>query len=120
MKTLTLVLFVSLLSGCAVVDKVTQNWPRDHDPVMVSKYVDLSILLEKVSCTEQSSFEEPIRQAEWLNKYSEFRADPQTISTTNVLTNLQKAKDSSEAACKRWVNLANINMKNIKESWSAR
>lgn len=120
MKVIASVLFVSLLSGCAVVDKVTQYWPRDHDPAMVSKYVDLATSLEKASCDNQDSFNEPIKLAEWLNKYSEFRADPQTVSTTNVVTNLKKAKDSSEAACKRWLNLANINMKNIKESWSAR
>lgn len=120
MKILALGFLLTLLSGCAVVDKVTQYWPRDHDPAMVSKYVDLATSLEKVTCAEQSSLDEPIKLAEWLNKYSEFRADPQAVTTTNVVTNLKQAKDSSEAACKRWVNLANINMKNIKESWSAR
>ena len=120
MKIIISLSLITLLSGCAVIDKVTQLWPRDHDSAMVSKYVDLATSLEKASCDNKSSFDEPIKLAEWLNKYSEFRSDPQTISTTNVVTNLKKAKESSEAACKRWMNLANINMKNLKESWSAR
>jgi len=120
MKIIASVVFVSLLSGCAAVDTVKQYWPRNHDPIMVSRYIDLSNSIEKASCGDKSSFDDSIKHAEWLNKYSEFRSDPQKEATTNVVTNLKKASEASEAACKRWVNLANINMKLIKDSWSSR
>lgn len=116
MKKIAAMFIVVSLSGCSVLDL----WPRDHDPALVTKYVDLQVSLEKATCESKQSFDEPIRNADWLDKYAKFRGDPQVISTTNVLTNLKKAKEASDAACKRWLNLANINMKNIKESWSAR
>jgi hypothetical protein len=120
MKVLASLLFVSLLSGCAVVDKVTQFWPRDHDSAMVSAYINLETQMQKASCSDSKSYQEASVTADWIRRYAEFRNDPQLQAAKNVSDNLKKATVASEPACKRWINLTNINMKLIKESWSAR
>jgi len=111
---------VLLLSGCSTVDKVKEMWPRAHDPVMVSTYIDLEKHLEEVSCKSKDSIDPAILKADWLNRYTEFRGDPQRISTKAILENLEKAKKAPELVCDRWVTLSKTRMKIIKESWSGR
>ena len=111
---------VLLLSGCSTVDKVKEMWPRPHDPVMVSAYVDLEKHLENVSCKSKESIDPAMNKADWLNRYAEFRSDPQRISTKAIVENLDKAKKAPELVCERWVTLSKTRMKIIKESWSGR
>lgn len=121
MKKLFGILFVAtMLTGCAVIDKAKNLWPRDHDPIMVSAYIDLQISLESASCIDKFTISDSLMLADWLNRYSIFRNDPQKVTTEAIVLNLKKASEASDAACKRYVNLANINMKNLKESWSKR
>lgn len=115
-----LLLTVVVLSGCSTVDKVKEMWPRDHDPALVSNYVDLEKNLETVSCKTKENFDPAIQKADWLNRYAEFRKDPQRISTKAILENLEKAKKAPELVCDRWVTLSKTRMKIIKESWSGR
>lgn len=119
MRSLILI-SVLLLSGCSTVDKVKEMWPRAHDPVMVSTYIDLEKHLEDVSCKSKESIDPAILKADWLNRYTEFRGDPQRISTKAILENLEKAKKAPELVCDRWVTLSKTRMKIIKESWSGR
>ena len=95
-------------------------WPRLHDPVMVSVYVDLEKHLESISCKSKESIDPAIVKADWLNRYAEFRGEPQRVSTKAILENLEKAKKAPELVCERWVTLSKTRMKTIKESWSGR
>ena len=45
-KKILIAVSILLLTGCSTVDKVKEMWPRPHDPVMVSAYVDLEKNLE--------------------------------------------------------------------------
>ena len=119
MKALILI-SVLLLSGCSTVDKVREMWPRAHDPVMVSTYIDLEKQLEIVSCKSKESIDPAILKADWLNRYTEFRGDPQRISTKAILDNLEKAKKAPDMVCDRWISLSKTRMKVIKEAWSGR
>ena len=119
MKKLLLV-SVLLLSGCSTVDKVKEMWPRAHDSVMVGAYIDLDKQLEDISCKSKESIEPAIVKADWLNRYAEFRGEPQRVSTKAIVENLEKAKKSPELVCDRWVTLSKTRMKIIKESWSGR
>lgn len=119
MKRLLLITTL-LLSGCSTVDKVKEMWPKPHDPVMVGAYIDLEKQLEDVSCKSKESMEPAIHKADWLNRYAEFRNEPQRVSTKAILENLEKAKKAPELVCDRWVTLSKTRMKIIKESWSGR
>ena len=119
MKKLLLI-SVLVLSGCTTIDKVKERWPRPHDPVMVSTYIDLEKHLESISCKSKESIDPAIDKANWLNRYAEFRLDPQRISTKAIVENLEKAKKAPELVCERWVTLSKTRMKIIKESWSGR
>ena len=120
MKKLFLLCMIVSLSGCAVVEKVKQVWPRAHDPALVSGYVDLESELSKVSCKEKETIKPAKSKAEWLNKYAEFRNDPQQVSTKAIVDNFDKATVASEAVCDRWINLSKTRMSIIKEAWSGR
>lgn len=120
-KILASLLLVSVLSGCAVVEKVSAIWPRAHDPALVSGWVDLDVALSKANCSDRESLEPAIKAADWLNRYSLFRDDPQKITTKLVVENLVKARNTpSEKACETFVRLTIINTKTIKTSWSGR
>ncbi|MFZ9610552.1 MAG: hypothetical protein ACO294_07600 [Methylococcales bacterium] len=120
MKKLMLICLVVSLSGCAVVEKARQVWPRAHDPALVSGYVDLEVELNNVNCKEKETINPARNKADWLNKYAEFRNDPQQVSTKAIVENLDKATKASEAVCDRWINLSKTRMSIIKEAWSGR
>lgn len=111
---------VVLLPGCAAVEKVQQIWPRDHDPAMVSSFITLSVYLDSANCAKKETLADARKEAEWLNRYSEFRSDPQKVSTKAIVDNLDKAINSEVIACQRWLNLTKTRMKIIKEAWSGR
>jgi hypothetical protein len=120
MKTILLVSLTVLLTGCATVDKVKEMWPRAHDPVLVSNYIDLERNLDSINCKSKESLDPAILKADWLNRYAEFRREPQRVSTKAILENLEKAKKAPELVCERWVTLSKTRMKIIKETWSGR
>jgi hypothetical protein len=111
---------VLLLTGCSSIDKVKEMWPKPHDPVMVGAYIDLERHLEEVSCKLKDGFDPAINKADWLNRYAEFKNEPQRVSTKAIFENLEKAKKAPELVCDRWVALSKTRMKIIKESWSGR
>jgi uncharacterized protein YceK len=119
MKKILLVTLV-LLSGCSSIDKVKEIWPRAHDPALASSMINLSVKLDAVNCKEKTGIEEARKDADWLNRYTEFRNDPQKVSTKGILDNLEKAKDANEAACNRWLNLSKTRIKIIQQAWSGR
>lgn len=120
MKKILIAVSILLLTGCSTVDKVKEMWPRPHDPVMVSAYVDLEKHLEGVSCKSKEGIDPALHKADWLNRYAEFRKEPQRVSTKAIVDNLEKAKKAPELVCDRWLTLSKTRMKIIKESWSGR
>lgn len=121
MRIVATILIVSTLSGCAVIDKVSALWPRDHDPALVSGWVTLDTALDKVSCDDKETISTALVAADWLNRYTHFRNDPQKATTKIINENLSKAhRTENKVVCDRFVKLTFINMKTIKESWSGR
>lgn len=121
MKKIIAALFLSTtLSGCAAIAYVSSIWPKDHDPVMTGSYVNLSIALDKASCTNKDSLNAVHKEADWLNRYAEFRNDPQKVSTKAILENIDKAMAAEGATCQRWVNLSKTRLKIIQQAWSGR
>lgn len=120
MRKLLVSVSILFLTGCSTVEKVKEMWPKPHDPVMVAAYIDLEKHLEGISCKSKESIDPVILKADWLNRYAEFRGEPQRVSTKAILDNLDKAKKAPELVCERWITLSKTRMKVIKESWSGR
>lgn len=119
-KIIAAILLTSTLSGCTAIATVKQIWPRDHDPALVAGFVNLEVALEGIDCNNGHSLINPLEKAEWLNRYAEFRNDPQKVSTKAIIENLSKAQGASEVTCQRWVNLSKVRMKIIREAWAGR
>lgn len=120
MKIISAIILSFALTGCAVVEKVTDLWPRDHDPVLVGSYINLQKSLEQADCKDQLTISNSIVLADFVNRYAQFRNDPQKDATKSIYENLVKAGGSSESACVRWMNIVNIKMKIVGNSWSNR
>lgn len=120
-KIILIALTATVLTGCAsTIDKVKQVWPRAHDPALVTGFVNLQITLDNAKCDNKQSIAQAGIHADWLNRYAEFRNDPQKVSTKAILENLEKAAKSEAAVCQRWLNLSNTRMKVIQQAWSGR
>jgi len=121
MKKILAVLFLSsTLTGCAGIAYVSKIWPKDHDPAMAASFITLSIALDKASCEDKNSLVAVHKEADWLNRYAEFRNDAQKVSTKAILDNIDKAMAAEAATCQRWVNLSKTRMKIIQQAWSGR
>ena len=98
MIKILLVFLVSTLTACSTiqsgVDTVKKYWPRDHDPVMFDKVVELNIALENLNC-EQPDYTEIIPKAIRLARYSELRNDPQAENMKGLENHLLKLKSNS-------------------------
>lgn len=112
--------FLIILPGCTTVDKIKRMWPRDHDPASATSLINLDIKLDAINCKEKTGIEEAKKEADWLNRYAEFRDETQKISTKGILNNLEKASVSNEATCNRWLNLSKTRIKIIQQAWGSR
>ena len=112
-KIISCTVLCLFLVGCSFI-------PKKHDTALATSYVNLSLIMDEINCDEASSIETAIYSAVWMERYAEFRDDPQIKTVSKIITNLESAVDSSPAACERWINLTNIKMKTLKKVWSKR
>jgi hypothetical protein len=98
MKKILVGVFIVLLTGCSTiqsgVDTVKKYWPRDHDPVMFDKVVELHIAIENLDC-EHPNFTEIVSKSIRLTRYAELRNDPQAENLKGLESHLQKLKSST-------------------------
>lgn len=119
-KILSILVLSFSLSGCAAIAYVSKIWPKDHDPAMISSFVNLSIALDNADCDNKQTLKAVQKEADWLNRYAEVRDDPQKVSTKAILDNIDKAMAAEGTTCQRWVNLSKTRMKIIQQAWSGR
>lgn len=120
-KIILVALTIITLTGCAsTIDRVKTMWPRDHDPALVMGHVNLQIALDNAKCGDVPSLSIASANADWLNRYAEFRRDPQKVSTKAIVDNLDKAAKTEPSVCQRWINLSKTRLKVIEQAWSGR
>lgn len=107
---------VVVLTGCAQIKMMLVK----HDPALANLYVETSIQLQYAKCDNKPSLRGAFNASERMARYAEFREDPQAESAKAVETNITKASTASEAACQRWLNLANQRMEVLNKAWSGR
>lgn len=95
-KSSLIAVLVSLgLTGCSLV------LPRDHDPVMFSKLVDVKIAVSELSCDDKEQWKPALVAVNNLAVYTELRDDPQKDNIKGLKEALVKAKDSKNVTfCK--------------------
>jgi hypothetical protein len=118
---LTLLLAVSL-SGCAVVDKVKQMWPRAHDPVLVDRWVTVSLAIERVDCAATpTGWTDVVVPAEHLARLTEFRNDPQAKNMRGLADHaVRMSKGGSKTFCELGKKTADQRLAAAKSAWEGR
>lgn len=122
MKTIFALILVSLLSGCAVVDKVKQMWPRDHDPVLVDRWVAVSLAVERVDCAvTPTGWSDVVVPAEHLARLTEFRNDPQAKNMRGLADHaVRMSKGGSKTFCELGKKTAGQRLAAAKSAWEGR
>lgn len=110
------------LGGCAVVDRVREVWPRAHDPVMVSMWVDVNRAVAAVDCdTKDQGWAAANDQADRLAQYTEFRKDPQSKNMRGLQEHTAKmAQGASLAFCKLGKKTAEARLTAARSAWEGR
>jgi len=98
MNKLLLGLIFFLITGCSTiqtgVDTVKKYWPRDHDPVMFDKVVEIHIAIENLNC-DQPDYSDLIPKTIRLSRYAELRNDPQAENIKGLEAHIIKLKSST-------------------------
>lgn len=119
MMRVATVLLLVLLSGCGTVKKY---WPRSHDPVFVSAWVDTKMSLDRVDCkTGPGSWTATATAAERLYRLADFREDPQTDNLKGLWAHAQKMNQGgSTAFCELGRKTAQLRLDQTRTAWESR
>lgn len=118
MKTLLGSLLIAIaVSGCSLL-------PRDHDPVMVDKWVDISIAIERVECGREAGdrgWQDVEDLANRLAIYTEFRDDPQKDNIRGLQEHARKmSQGGSVKFCDLGKKSAQSRLSAARSAWSGR
>lgn len=120
MKIVSVIFLSFAISGCAAVDTVKKYWPRDHDPVMFNKLVELSVKIEKINC-DQPDWSQAVQIAETLDRYAEWRKDPQKDNIKGLYKHTQKmSAGGSKTFCELGKKTADQRIQAAKTAWEGR
>ena len=123
MRILAAVLLALVMSGCAVIDRVREVWPRAHDPVMVELWVNTHIALSRVNCdTTPTGWDRVAGESQRLAEYTAFRQDPQTKNIQGLYDHAVKMADTAvkPAFCKLGIKTAEQRLAAAKSAWAGR
>ena len=117
MRTLAVVLTLTLLTGCTTIKKY---WPRDHDPVMFDHLVGISVAVETVDCTKPD-WSKPIELSHHLARYVEWRKDPQLDNLKGLEAHTERMnKGGSKMFCELGKKTALQRIEAAKSAWEGR
>jgi len=122
-RIIALVLLAATVSGCAVIDRVREVWPRAHDPVMVELWVDTRIALGRVNCDgKDTGWARVADHSQRLADYTEFRRDPQSKNMRGLYEHAQKMSEpaTKPAFCKLGIKTAEARLAAARSAWEGR
>lgn len=98
MNKLLLGLILFLITGCSTIqssiDTVKKYWPRDHDPVLFDKVVELHIAIENLNC-EHPDYSDLVPKSIRLTRYAELRNDPQAENLKGLENHIIKLRGNT-------------------------
>ena len=123
MKRISLVILLTLnLAGCAAVQHIQDIWPKDHDPAMVSMWVDVKVALDAVDCDRKpTGWEAVVTPAKKLAIYTDFRQDPQRDNVKGLAIHADKMSQGGSAMfCKLGKQTAQERLAVARKAWEGR
>jgi hypothetical protein len=120
MKKYILILSFLALSGCSVVEKVKEYWPRPHDAALFEYLVKTKINIEEIDC-EVQDWSKSVDNAKFLYNYTEWRGDPQRTNLKGLYNHTVKMnKGGSKVFCELGKNTALQRINATKKAWEGR
>ena len=117
MKKLLIITSLMIITGCSTIK---QYWPKNHDPVMFDKLVTLNIEIDKVDC-EKPDWSKPISIAAELEKYTDWRSDPQHNNMKGLKDHVERmSKGGSKAFCEIGKKTALSRIEAANSAWRGR
>lgn len=119
-KPLGIITAVLLLAGCSSIDTVKKYWPRDHDPVMFNKLVQIQIDIKNVDCDNQN-WTESLKKTEELSVYTEWRGDPQKDNIKGLFEHVKRMNQGgSKVFCELGKKTSQQRIEATKNAWKGR
>jgi hypothetical protein len=121
-RLLTIMVLAVTLSGCAAIQNIRDVLPRDHDPAMVSLWVDTKVALDSVDCDRKpTGWAEVVGPARKLAIYTDFRGDPQRDNIKGLAIHADKmSQGGSPMFCKLGKQTANDRLAVARKAWEGR
>lgn len=119
MNKLLLLSLVLGLGGCA---QIREYWPRSHDPVFVSAWVDAQISLDSVDCKEpRGAWRATVQQTQRLWMLADFRSDPQAENLKGLYAHSQRMDQSASTQfCELGKKTAQLRLDQTRRAWEGR
>lgn len=120
MKKLIIISSLIFLSGCSTIDSIKKYWPKSHDPVMFNHLVAVDIAIEQVDC-EKPDWSKVQSAALHLNRYAEWRKDPQSENLKGLLSHAERmSKGGSKTFCEIGKKTGKSRVDAAKSAWEGR
>jgi hypothetical protein len=120
MKSVALILAVTMLTGCAAVDTVKKYWPKSHDPVMFNQLVSVDVQIEKIDCT-QPTWNQILPTTAVLARHAEWRSDPQSENLKGLHSHVERMNNGgSKVFCELGKKTAKQRINAAKSAWEGR
>lgn len=120
MKKLLLLSSFLIISGCSTIDSVKKYWPRDHDPALFDKLVQVDVEIRHIDC-EKPDWSQVLRKTEELSTYSEWRDDPQKENMKGLFDHVQRMNQGgSKVFCELGKKTSHKRIEAAKSAWRGR
>ena len=109
-----LALLSLLLSSCSII------LPKQHDPVMLDRIVDVHTNYEQTTC-DNKDWDKLLSSVHHLKIYASLRSDPQSNNIDQMEQSLRKANETkSQAFCESILKLNKTRIDIVEEAWRGR
>ena len=122
MRRLYITFAVLLLSGCAAVQSLKDLWPKPYDPVLVDRWVAVSVAVSAVDCSKSpTGWADTVRPAEVLWTYADFKGEAQRENLLGLYKHTQRMTEGgSRMFCELGKKTARARLDAAKSAWEGR
>ena len=118
-----LIIFAALaLAGCSTLQSLKDLWPKPYDPVLVDRWVAVSVAVDHVNCTATpTGWADTVRPAEMLWTYADFKGEAQRENLLGLYKHTQKMSEGgSKMFCELGKKTARARLTAARNAWEGR
>lgn len=122
MRKLLLLIAIFGLTACSSFQSLKDLWPKPYDPVLVDRWVAVSVSVSAVDCSKSpTGWADTVRPAEVLWTYADFKGEAQRENLLGLYKHTQKMSEGgSKMFCELGKKTARARLDAAKSAWEGR